>query len=775
MFKNYLKTALRNIKRYKIYSFINIIGLAVGIACAVMIFVITQEEKSFNTHNEHIDDIYRINKVYTMNGEENINYSTPYPLEQSVRDGYPEVIDATHLYESSAIIKYDDKVFRERGVCRASPSIFNIFTISIIDGDKIQPIRDVHSIAISRSSAQKYFGDKSPIGKILTLNNSEELPVTAVYEDIPLLSDYEFNFILHLDTAADMEDYNNWYSHWMQTFILTKPGTDIEALQAKVDQLFKDNLEEQSGARLQSLRNIHLYSVEGKPTTQKYIYIFISIAVLILIIACINFMNLATAQATKRAREVGVRKISGAQKRSLVLQFIGESIIYTFIACILSFLLIELSLPIFEQIVGRKIVFSVFNSNILQLYAIILFGVGIIAGSYPAFALSSFAPAKIFKSGSTSFVKGLSLRTVIVVIQFTLAVTLIIGTGIIYSQLNYMKNKDLGFNKDNLLYLRLNRDLDEKFDVFKQSCEQISGISQISRVSSIPTEVWSIMRGITWEGKQTDEGSAFAFLSADKNILETLDLKLLEGRSFSDDMKTDENSVLINEAALEMMQVEDPIGLKFGDEGWTIIGVINNFNSLPLTYECEPLIVVNIPDYYYFTLIKLSNINVEDAIRSVKRVWNEVCPDFPFEYRFLDEIFNLTYKEEVRAGVLFRVFAGLGIFIACLGLFGLVSFLAEQKKLEIGIRRAMGSTVTGIIWLLSRQFVRWIFIANIIAWPAAWYFMSKWLQGFAYSTSINPFIFIISGFLSMLIALLTISFKTIKAANSNPVKSLKYE
>jgi len=471
MLRNYLKTALRNIKRYKTYSLINILGLAVGIACAVMIFVITQEEKNFNTHNELVDDIYRINKVYTMNGEENINYSTPYPLEQAVREGFPEVIQATHLYESSAIIKYGEKVFRERDVCRASPSIFNIFTINIIDGDKIQPIRDVHSIAISQSSAQKYFGDEAPIGKILILNNVDEMQVTAVYEDIPLLSDYNFNFIVHLDTAAETEDYNNWYSHWMETFVLVEPGTDIDALQAKIDQLFKDNLEEQSGARLQSLRNIHLYSVEGKPTTQKYIYIFISIAVLILIIACINFMNLATAQATKRAREVGVRKISGAKKSSLIFQFIGESVFYTFIACLLSFVLIELSLPVFEQIVGRKIVFSVFNSNILLLYATILFGVGIIAGSYPAFALSSFAPTKIFKSGTTSFIKGISLRTVIVVVQFTLAVALIIGTGIIYSQLDYMKNKDLGFDKDNLLYLRLNRDLDENFDVFKQSCE----------------------------------------------------------------------------------------------------------------------------------------------------------------------------------------------------------------------------------------------------------------------------------------------------------------
>ena len=459
MFRNYLKTALRNIARYKVYSLINILGLAVGIACAVMIFVITQEEVRFNTHNEKADQIFRINKVYSMGGETSVNLSTPYPLENAVKENFPEVLDAIHVIRTSTIIKYEDKVIREREVYRVSPSLFDMFTINIIEGDKIQPVKNLNSIALSQSASRKYFGDESPIGKVLTLNNSSEMQVTAVYEDIPVLSDYSFDFIVHLDTAAEEEDYNDWFSHWMETFILVAPNTDITALEAKIDQLMKDNLGDQSGARLQSLRDIHLYSVEGNPTAQKYIYIFVSIAILILIIACINFMNLATAQASKRAREVGVRKISGAKKWSLILQFIGESMIYTFIACLLSFVLIEISLPLFDQIVGRNITFHVLSSRIIGIYSIILLAVGIISGSYPAFALSSFAPTKIFKSGSASFIKGFSLRTVIVVIQFTLAVALIIGTGIIYSQLHYMKNKDLGFNKDNILYVRLNQQL----------------------------------------------------------------------------------------------------------------------------------------------------------------------------------------------------------------------------------------------------------------------------------------------------------------------------
>jgi ABC-type antimicrobial peptide transport system permease subunit len=775
MFKNYFKTALRNIARYKIYSLINILGLTVGIACAVMIFVITQEEVSFNTHNNNADQIFRINKVYSMGGEISINESTPYPLANTVHETLPEVIEATHLVRTSTIIKCEDKVIRERNVYRASPSLFDMFTINIIEGDKIQPIYDINSIALSQSSATKYFGDESPIGKVLTLNSKNEMQVTAVYEDIPLLTDYSFDFIVHFDTVAEEDGYDDWYDHWMETFILVQPNTDVEGLQTKIDQLMKDNIGTQSGARLQSLRDTHLYSVEGNPTTQKYVYIFVSIAILILIIACINFMNLSTAQATKRAREVGVRKISGAQKWSLILQFIGESIIYTFIACLLSFVLIEISLPIFNQIVGRNITFSMFSAPIMGIYCIILLSVGIISGSYPAFVLSSFAPTKIFKSGYISFIKRFSLRTVIVVIQFTLAIALIIGTGIIYSQLHYMKNKDIGFNQDNILYIRLNRQLEENFEVFRNSCQQISSISNISRVSSIPNKVWNIMRGITWEGKETDEGSAFAFLSADMNILETLDLHVIKGRNFSNDMETDKDAVLINESAVRLMEAEDPLGIKLGDEGWSIIGVVNDFNSLPLTYEKEPLIIVNIPEYFYFVLLKLSDADVQVAIDNIKKVWHGVCPDFPFEYRFLDDTFQSTYETEVRAGILFRIFAGLGIFIACLGLFGLASFLAEQKKLEIGIRKVMGSTNKGIIWLLSRQFVRWIIIANVIAWPVAWFFMNKWLQGFAYRTLINPLIFLFAGILSLAIALLTISVKTLKAAHTNPAQIMKYE
>ena len=773
MFRNYLKIALRNIGRYKLYSFINIFGLAVGIATAIIIFLVIQGELRFETH--HPEKIYRINKKYTMKGETMLNKSTPHPLRTALENEIPEVVEAVHIARSSCILQYEQKVFRETGNFYASPNVFNMFNIQFVQGSPQEALRDENSIAISESMAHKYFGDADPIGKTFTRNNRGEVTITAVFKDMPIYTEYSFEFLQHIDSVTYEDDLDNWYSHWLETFILLDDNADPKAVEAKIDGLMKAHLEEQSGAVIQSLRNIHLYSVEGNPTVQKYIYIFGSVALLILVIACINFINLATAQATKRAREVGVRKIAGAQKKSLILQFIGESVIYTIFAFLLSLILVELGIPVFEQFTGRKIALELLNTGTILTGIGGIIVLGIISGSYPAIILSSYSPVNIFKANLVQGGKGITLRTIIVIIQFTLAVSLLIGTGIIYSQLKFMQNKDLGFDKDNLLYLRMNNDLKEKWDTFINITDQIPGIINITRSSSTPNEVWNIMRGISWEGNTSDEGSAFAFISTDPNFVKTVSLEIVQGRGFSIDLKSDENAVLINEKSLEMIGVENPLGMKLGDDEMEVIGVIKDFNSLPLSHEIEPLLIANIPNFFYYILIKISDQNTMDTIENLRKAWLEICPDFPFEYHFLDETFQSTYNAEIKAGMQFRVFAGLGIFIACLGLFGLASFLTEQKKLEIGIRKVMGSTSAAIIWQLSRQFVRWVIVANIIAFPLAWYVMKSWLEGFHYRTSANPWIFIFAGLISMAIALITISLKTWKAANANPVESLKYE
>jgi len=773
MFRNYLKIAIRNIVRYKMYSIINILGLAVGIATAIIIYLVIQGELQFEAH--HPENIYRINKKYTMKGETNINRSTPHPLRNTLANEIPEVIKSVHFTNSSCILQYDEKVFREKGNFYASPNIFEMFTFEFVRGTAENALKDENSIVISQSLAEKYFSDEDPVGKTLSRNNRDEVTVSAVFKDMPIYTNYRFESIQHVSNVAYEDDEDNWYSHWLETFVLLDNNADFEAVQKKVDGVMKAHLEEQSGAVLQSLRNIHLYSVEGNPTTQKYIYIFGSVAILILIIASINFINLATAQATKRAREVGVRKIAGAQKRSLIFQFIGESIVYTILAFLFSMLLVELGLPIFEQLAGRAISLNLFNLKTILLGIGGIIVLGIISGSYPAIILSSFAPVNIFKAKLIRGGRGLTLRTIIVIIQFTLAVSLLIGTGVIYSQLQYMQKKDLGFEKENLLVLRFNRELEEKYETFTNLTDQIPGILSMTRSSSTPNEVWNIMRGISWKGNTNDEGSAFAFISADQNFVETVGLEIVQGRNFDVNLHSDNNAVLLNEKSLEMMEIEDPIGLKMGDDDLEIIGVVKDFNSLPLSYEIEPLLISYIPDYFNRIILKLSGNNTVETIEQLKKVWLDICPAFPFEPRFLDETFQYTYEAEIKAGLQFRIFAGLGIFIACLGLFGLASFLTEQKKLEIGVRKVMGSTSGGIIWQLSKQFVRWVVVANIIAWPLAWYLMKNWLEGFVYRTSTNPLIFIFAGVISLAIALITISLKTWKAANSNPAKALKYE
>ena len=773
MFKNYFKLAIRNINRHRMYSFVNILGFAVGIATAIIIYLLIQGELQFEAH--HSAKISRVNKKYTMKGEVNINRATPYPLLSILVEEIPEVIESVHFRNSSCILQYDNKVFRERDNFYASPNIFDMFTFEFIRGNSKEALQDENSIVISQSLAHKYFGDEDPMGKTFSHDNRGEVTVSAVFKDMPIYTNYKFESIQHIGKVTRDDDLDDWYSHWLQTFVLLEDTADINAVQSKVDNIMKVHVEEQSGASLQSLKNIHLYSMEGNPTAQKYIFIFGSVAILILIIACINFTNLATAQATKRAREVGVRKIAGAQKKSLIVQFIGESIIYTIFAFFLSMLLVELGLPIFEQLTGREISLSLLNLKTISMGIGAVIVLGIIAGGYPAIILSSYSPVNIFKAKLVSGGKGITLRTIIVIIQFTLAVSLIIGTGVIYSQLKYMQKKDLGFDNENLLVMSMNSDLKEKFDTFTNITDQIPGIVSMTRSSSTPNEVWNIMRGMNWEGSKSDEGSSFAFISADNDFVKTVNLEIVQGRNFSKDLKTDENAILINEKSIEMMGIENPIGLKIGDGEFEVIGVIKDFNSLPLSYQIEPLFITNIPEYFNRIIFKFSGNNTVDTIAQLEKAWLQVCPDFPFEHKFLDETFQHTYDTEIKAGLQFRIFAGLGIFIACLGLFGLASFLTEQKKLEIGVRKVMGSTSSGIIWQLSKQFVRWIVVANIIAWPLAWFLMKNWLEGFVYRTSINPLIFIFAGFISLAIAIFTISLKTWKAANTNPAKILKYE
>ncbi|MCI0496318.1 FtsX-like permease family protein, partial [candidate division KSB1 bacterium] len=571
----------------------------------------------------------------------------------------------------------------------------------------------------------------------------------------------------------------DWGSHSMHTYLLLHKEADVAGLEQKISTLIKEQLpEEQISLTLQPLKNIHLYTIDGKPAGMKYVYFFSAIAIFILAIACINFINLSTARSEKRAKEVGLRKVVGADRSQLIKQFFGESIVFTLIALVLALILIEIFQTAFNNITGKN--FMITNMSGKSFFGIILITIftGLISGSYPALFLSSFQPVAVLKGTLGARFRNKSFRTILVIVQFALSTMLLIGTGVIYHQLQYVQNKDLGYNKENVLFFRMNRDIQENYDVLRNELLQHQDIVGISRASALPTETWAIMRGITWEGKESSAGAAFGFAAIDHDYIETLNLEMAQGRNFSIKFPIDTANFIFNEKAINVMGMTDPVGKLFAldeESRGTIVGVVKDFHFLPLTYAIEPLILLLAPDYYRFVLVKIRPHDIKETIRLVEAAWKKLAPEYPFEYHFLDERFEENYREELRAGKIFQHFVMIAILISCLGLLGLASFTAEQKTKEIGIRKILGASIPGILILLLKEFTRWIILSNIIAWPIAYFAMNNWLQHFAYRIDISWWMFIAAGSVALLIAFLTVSYQTFKAAMANPVESLKYE
>jgi len=780
MLKNYLKIAYRNIIRYKSFSFINVTGLAIGLAASIIIFMWVQDELSFDKFHNNSDRIYRLNKKYMMNGETSFNPSTPFPLAQTVKEKYAEVEEATHYFRQTIMVKYDDQTFRESRAVYTDPAFFNIFSFKFSKKNFKQPLAAPNTVIITEKTAQKYFGSRDVLGKTLLINQRQEYTISGILENIPDNSSINYDLFLSCPERIKMENADDWGNHWLRTFVLLKENAALDQVQNKIASLLKEHLpEEDISLAMQPLNKLHLYSVEGKPEGMKFVYFFSLIAAFILIIACINFMNLSTARSSKRAREVGLRKVVGASKSQLIRQFFGESLLVSFIALFFAIILIELITPAFNELTGKSLSVNYLNLQILPTLLTLAVVTGLLSGSYPSFFLASFRTVNVLKGDVTG--KGRSksgLRKTLVVIQFSLAIMLMAATGIIYSQLQYIQNKDMGYQKENIIYLSLNPLLRGKYDAFKSELLPHHDIESITRTSEVPTEIWSIMRGITWEGKETDEGAAFGFAAVDYDYFETLGMEMVQGRPFSKEFPTDTANFIFNEKAIKMMGFENPIGKPFAlDESsrGTIVGVVKDFHSLPLTYEIEPMMLLIYPEYYRNILIKVSTNDMQQTIEKIETAYAGFCPGIPFNYRFLDQEFDYLYKDEIRSGKLFSYFVILAIFISCLGLLGLASFTTEQRTKEIGVRKVHGASIAQIVFILSKDFAKWVLLANVIAWPAAWLAMNKWLQNFVYKIEIGPLIFVLAGGLALLIALLTISSQAIKAAKANPIEALKYE
>lgn len=799
MLKNYLKVAIRNIYKNKIYSFINVIGLAVGLAGFILITILIKNELSYDTFHKQSDRIYRVVEIQNQDNIGKIKVAvTMGPLAKAMKDYFAGVENSARMVPSPPIFcKIGVKGFYEKDVSFADPSVFDVLTIPFIEGNQKTALVSPFSIVLTKSAANKYFGNEDPLGKTLTISGifgTEDYNITGVIKDYPKNSNMSFTM---LGSYSTMEHYVSWIKQWnnntLATFVLLKPGVSPEQIDRQFKAFIKQYIppDPQTGKQsdlqmyLQPIKDLHLYSSDIVYQTYRNnqgsistVYIFSAIAFFILLIACINFMNLATARSAKRIKEIGLRKVMGSDRKSLVYQFIGEAILISFFALLISIILVEVMLPYFKDIFDGRIIMSFQNNSIflLELVGITLF-VGIVSGIYPALFLSRFQPAESLKGSLSTKFKGAYLRKVLVISQFAIAIILFICTGIVSNQMSYIKNKDLGFNKEHVLYLPIrSKDTREKINLLKTELSKNSDIVNVAATSGLFGASGS-------EGTETVAGTNSQVRMmmrrsfVDYDYLKTMQMDIVKGRNFSLSHSSDSTSaVIINEAAARKFGWANPVGKQFeGTPNKTVIGVVKDFNFFSLHSKIGPLIMSINPDQFYYLMIRVKPENLPATISFINKTWAGVVPDKPFDYSFLDQHFNEIYKNDERTGQMFGFFSTLAILIACLGLFGLAAYTGEQRIKEIGVRKVLGASVTNIVFLISKDFIKLVIISGIIAVPISYFAMNSWLQDFAYRVKIGPVIFILAISLAFLIAFITISSQALKAATSNPVKAIKYE
>jgi putative ABC transport system permease protein len=806
MFKNHLKIAFRNLRKYKGYSFINIAGLAVGIACCLLILLLIREELSFDQFHEHKERIYRVVKQDPGQFYMGTDYFavTPAPLAPALIAEFPEVLNSTRFDTSNdVIISHKNKRFSEDGFYWADNHFFDVFSFPFLRGDPSKALSEPYSVVISERMAHKYFAYEDAIGKIINLNNNNDFVITGIIKNVPQNSHLQFDFLAPLDTLKSITGRGDYLEMWgnysYYTYILLQKGHSAEDLEKKFPAFYEkylgdrlQKMRQQDPNReagrffLQPLERIHLFShlnFEISPNSDiRQIYFLSALAFIILLIACINYMNLATAQAEKRAKEVGMRKVVGAERRQLIRQFIGESVLYSLVATLLAAILVILLLPFYNSLIGKSIRFHYFHD---WEYVICLIGfsvfVGIISGSYPAFFLSAFRPVTVLKGSFRAHSRGSALKRILVIFQFTASIFLAISTIIIYNQIEYIRNKKLGFNKEQIVVLPAgDRELRQNHEPFKYEILQNPSVIGITASSWLPTNIRTNTGGTIWEGMEEGTDLQIYCLETDFDFINVFEIELVEGRNFSREFSTDNQAFIINETARRIFGWENALGKQFGfswgENGMgQIIGVVKDFHFLSLHQEIQPLVIYLTQERISYFSAKISTQNISGTIEFLKEKWRMFSSNYPFDYFFLDDDFEKMYRSEMRFGKIFASFTILAIIIACLGLFGLASFTIEQRTKEIGVRKVLGASLPDIVVLLSREFSRWVFVASLIAWPAAYYAMNRWLQNFAYRTDIGIWMFLLATLLALFMAILTVSFKAIKAAIANPVDSLRYE
>jgi putative ABC transport system permease protein len=791
MFKNYLKIALRVIKRHKGYSFINITGLATGIACCLLILIWIRHELSYDRFHEKGEQIFKVTiESHRSDGRIEPFSDTQFPLAPALKERYSDIKNSTRIFKAKALIRHGSQAFNEDGFCFTDPSLIEMFTFPLVSGNPETALSEANSIVITEDMAQKYFGNKDPIGKIMSVNVKRDFIVTGVMKNMPANSHIQFDFLVpigilenlgreRLRQEWDASGLNSWGATYVHTYVLLQESSSYLDVEQKISGFLK---EVKSGTRwmlrMQPLFQIYLFPINGRNTVVKYLIIFAIIAFFILMIACINFMNLTTAYSSKRAKEIGMRKVVGAQKGDIIKQFFGESLMLSLVSSGVAVLLAFLFLPAFNTLSGKPLSFtdSFDLSLLLELLGITVL-TGCLSAIYPALFLSSFRTIGIIKGSLSSGFKKPLFRRTLVVSQFSLSIIFIIGTVVVYSQLEYMRRKDLGYNKENLIYLPLQGEIQNRCQLLKNEMVQSPNVMNVTASNVLPSFLDTGAGGLDWEGKDPKLDAVYNYASVDFDFIETFRIEMAQGRNFSREDISDASNFILNETAIKEMGLNDPVGKRFnmwGIEG-KIIGVVKDFNFRPLHTGIEPLILTPKAMPYTYIIIRILSENYASAIKYLEGVWTRINPEYPFDYHFLDEDFDRLYWDEQRLAKIFGYFTCLAIFIACLSLYGLVALIAEQKTKEIGIRKVLGASIIGITAMLSKEFAKWVLLANVIAWPVAYFVMHMWLQNFAYRTSLRLWTFILSAGLALIIAMLTISYQSIKTATANPIDSLRYE
>ncbi len=797
MLKSYLTIALRYLKRHKIYSFINISGLAIGMACCVLILLWINDEIRYDRFHEQTENLYRVVNDLNYGPYSQLTKGTAYPLGSAMKEEIPEVRETVRLLPTRKIlVAYGEKKYYEENFYFADPSLFKIFTFPFIKGDPDTALSSPSSVVITQDMASKYFGSQNPVGKTIQTQNQNDYIVTGVIENIPKNSHLQFGFIGSIERAVAMGARTHWSGWLYDTYVLLQSNTSFEEVNAKLEAWIKTKGAEESRYYLQPLSDVHMYGLQGEGAIRP-LSLFSTLALLILIIACINYMNLATARGGTRAKEIGLRKVVGAKKNNILKQFLSESVLFAFFALLISLFLVALFLPVFNQISGKELSMNLVQNKFLFLGILsITLLTGVLSGSYPAFFLSSFEPDRILKGTLSAKKIGTStasIRKGLVVFQFILTIVLIISTTTVFRQMSFIKNQRLGFDKNYLIYtqLRSEGNLWERYDAqktwlkYKTLKNELSQNPNILDVSSATCLPFGSMGGewgqLDWEGKDPEYQLSMNHMAVDAHFLKTFQLEMIEGRFLSDEFPSDAQNFILNEAAIKATGLDSPVGKRFRllDKTGKITGVIRDFHFAPLHNEIEPLVLHLMPYQYWmyrnYVFVRISADNISQNIASIEKMWDRAIPEYPFEFHFLDDTIDQKYRSEQRLEMILRIFTFLAISISCFGLFGLISFTAEQRTKEIGIRKVLGASVGSVVRLLSKEFVVLVVLANIIAWPVAYYVMTKWLKNFAYRTEIGFVTFLFSGFLALIIAILTVCFQSIKAALANPVDSLRYE